>query len=160
MNRYCLFAVASRPDSALRSPSGLPLRALRSDCHRSPSTGSSTICTHHIGVPKSSTPAQPHTVNHSHGDRTPLLVFSRHKSQRIHAKTPSQSTAICTERRRDQIWPVCLNVLNFIFRETDAIRSGNSPAPFLRVRSAPARSRAFATSVRLKRHAMCKGVLP
>ena len=47
-----------------------------------------------------------------------------------------------------QIWPVDLNVWNFIFSDTLAIRSGSSPAPFLSVRSEPASSSALATSVR------------
>lgn len=59
-----------------------------------------------------------------------------------------------------QSWPVCLNVLNFILSETEAMRSGSSPAPFFSVRSEPARSRALATSVLWKRHAMCSGVFP
>ena len=59
-----------------------------------------------------------------------------------------------------QIWPVCLNVLNFILSETDAMRSGNSPAPFLIVKSAPASSSALATSVLLNRQDICSGVFP
>jgi len=56
--------------------------------------------------------------------------------------------------------PVSVNLVIFILRETGAMRVHNSPAEFLIVASAPATSSAHATSVLLKRQAMCRGVLP
>ena len=69
--------------------------------------------------------------------------------------TPPASPSISS-----QTCPVVLKFVNFILSETDAIRSGSSPAPFFSVKSDPASSRAFATSVRWKRAAMCNGVFP
>ena len=78
-----------------------------------------------------------------------------------HASPPAcPATPPATPSISSQTCPVVLKFVNFILSDTDAIRSGSSPAPFFSVKSDPASSRAFATSVRWKRAAMCNGVFP
>ena len=96
-------------------------------------------------------------VRNAATQHTPPLRRTKiyHASPPACPATPPASPSISS-----QTCPVVLKFVNFILSDTDAIRSGSSPAPFFSVKSDPASSRAFATSVRWKRAAMCNGVFP